>query len=303
MGSHKIQTDMGTTGSTLSMGKIKWLTISGLLLGAILFYWGFKERLPHVGKDNLSYDISGRWELPSELREISAIDWLDNSRIGAVQDEEGTIFIYDLNKKGITDKIEFGLPGDYEGLAIAGKDAYVLESNGRISEIKNFLGPDRTVDSYETFFNSENNMETLELDVDRNRLLMAPKDRDPNSGRSKGIYTFSLDSKKVDYQPAFKIDMGDKVLRRFGKNDLYRTFRPSDLAIRPQTKEIYVLEGSQPKLLILDADGNAKAAYTLDKKVFPRPEGITFGADGTLFISSEGKKGASGTLTQLKLHQ
>jgi hypothetical protein len=148
------------------------------------------------GRTNLSYDITGRWKLPSELLEVSAIDWLDNSRIAALQDEDGIIFIYDLKKKEITDKIEFGLPGDYEGLAIDGKDAYVLESNGRISEIKNFLDPDRTVDSYETFFGSENNMETLELDVDRNRLLMAPKDRDPSSGRSKGIYAFSLDTKK-----------------------------------------------------------------------------------------------------------
>lgn len=294
---------MGTTGSTLSMGKIKLLTISGLLLGAILFYWGFKERLPLAGKDNLSYDITGRWKLPSELLEVSAIDWLDNSRIAALQDEDGTIFIYDLKKKEITDKIEFGLPGDYEGLAIDGKDAYVLESNGRISEIKNFLDPDRTVDSYETFFGSENNMETLELDVDRNRLLMAPKDHDPNSERSKGIYAFSLDTKKVVSEPVFNIDMGDKVLKRFRDNDLYKTFRPSDLAIHPKTKEIYVLEGSKPKLLILDADGIAKSAYALDKKVFPRPEGITFGTDATLYIYSEGKKGAGGTLTELKLHQ
>jgi uncharacterized protein YjiK len=55
--------------------------------------------------------------------------------------------------------------------------------------------------------------------------------------------------------------------------------------------------------LILDADGNAKYAYVLDKKMFPQPEGITFGTDATLYISSEGKKGASGTLTELKLHR
>ncbi len=292
---------MGTTDNTPNMGKIKWLTISGLMLGAILFYRGFRERLPDAGRDNPTYDITGRWELPSELLEVSAIEWLDRSRIAALQDEDGTIFIYDLQKKEVTDKFEFGRPGDYEGLAIKGKDAYVLESNGRISEIKNFQGTDRTLDSYETFFDGENNMETLELDKDNNRLLMAPKDRDPNSERTKGIYAFSLDTKKMVSGTAFKIDMGDKVLKRFRENDLYSTFRPSDLAIHPKTKEIYVLEGSSPKLLILDVDGNAKYAYALDTRMFPQPEGLTFGTDGTLYISSEGKKGAGGTLTELKL--
>jgi len=285
------------------MGKIKLWTVSALLIGAVLLFWCFRDMMPNAGTNEVSYTIGDRWELPSELREISAIAWLDTDRIAAVQDEQGTIFIYDLGKREVAKKIEFGGPGDYEGLAIYQKDAYVLESNGRISEIKDFQSAGRTVNFYETSFNSDNNMESLGLDAGQDRLLMVPKDRDLASDRSKGIYPFDLDTKKLDSVPAFQIDMGDDVLKRFRKNDISKIFRPSDLAIRPGTKEIYVLEGASPKLLILDADGNAKKAYPLDKKSFPQPEGITCGPDGTLYISSEGKKGAGGTITELKLRR
>jgi len=300
---HEERNKMKATGNALNMGKIKLWTISGLLMGAVLIFLCFRDRMPNAGTNEVSYAIVDRWELPSELLEISAIAWLDTDRIAAVQDEQGTIFIYDLKKREVAKKIEFGRPGDYEGLAIHKKDAYVLESNGRISEIRNFQSAERTVSFYETSFKSANNMESLLLDAGQDRLLMVPKDRDLTSDRSKGIYPFALDTKKLDSVPAFKIDMGDDVLKRFRENDVGKTFRPSDLAIHPRTKEIYVLEGSRPKLLIMDADGNAKNAFSLDKKMFPQPEGITFGPDGTLYISSEGKKDTGGTITELKLRR
>jgi DNA-binding beta-propeller fold protein YncE len=152
-------------------------------------------------------------------------------------------------------------------------------------------------------FNTENNTESLQLDRELNRLLIAPKDRDPNSKASKGIYAFSLDSKKIVPEPLFRIDMGDEVFTRFREKESYKTFRPSDLAIHPLTKEIYVLEGSNPKLLILDAKGNAKKVYAIDKKIIPQPEGIAFDPDGTLYICSEGTKDGKGTITELQLDQ
>jgi len=294
---------MKGTGQTLNMGRIKLLTVVAILAVAALVFWGFNHMLPESRTDSASLDIVQRWELPSVLREISGIAWLDKDKVAAVQDENGVIFIYDLKQKSVTKEIAFAGGGDYEGLAINGKDAYVLRSDGTIFEIKDYASDGREVATYDTRFNSDNNMETLEFDKGNNRLLIAPKDHDPNSDRSKGVYVFSLEDKKVFSEADFIIDMGDRKLKRFRENNLWKTFRPSDLAIHPKTNEIYVLEGAKPKLLILDADGTPKNAYTLGENLFPQPEGITFAPDGRLYIASEGKKQGFGTITELKLHR
>ncbi|WP_373517901.1 SdiA-regulated domain-containing protein [Pricia sp.] len=285
------------------MNKMKLWTILGLGLGFILIIVLFTDMAPERNQGGLSFTVSQRWNLPSELDEISGIVYLENGKIAAVQDEDGIIFIYDLNEKKVDREIAFGDKGDYEGLAVNKADAYVLRSDGTIIEIKNFENADRTVNTYRTPFSGKNNVEALELDVERNSLLISPKDMDLGSDRYKGVYGFSLETKKIESEPLFKLDMGDKALKRFRENDLAKTFRPSDLAIHPKTKEIYMLEGSKPKLLILDADGNVKNAYGLDKKMFPQPEGITFDNEGSLYIASEAKKGGNGTITQLKLKE
>ncbi len=285
------------------MNRMKVWTLLGLGLGFVLIIAVFTDMAPQRKQSDLSFTVSQRWNLPSELDEISGIAWLNDDKMAAVQDEDGIIFLYDLKEKKIEKRILFGGPGDYEGLAVHQQDAYVLRSDGTIFAIQDFENSNKTVKTYQTPFSEKNNMETMEFDMERNSLLISPKDRDLSSDRYKGVYAFSLDTKKMEKAPIIKLDMGDKTLKRFRENDLYKTFRPSDLAIQPKTKEIYILEGSKPKLLILDAVGNAKNAYILDKKMFPQPEGIAFGTDGSLYISSEAKKEGNGTITELKLKE
>ncbi len=285
------------------MNRMKVWTLLGLGLGFVLIIAVFTDMAPQRKQGDLSFTVSQRWNLPSELDEISGIAWLNDDKMAAVQDEDGVIFIYDLKEKKIEKTIIFGGPGDYEGLAVHQQDAYVLRSDGVIFAIQDFETSNKTVKTYQTPFSDKNNMETMEFDMKRNSLLISPKDRDLSSDRYKGVYAFSLDTKEMEKTPVIKLDMGDKTLKRFRENELYKTFRPSDLAIHPKTNEMYMLEGSKPKLLILDADGNAKNAYKLDKQLFPQPEGITFSTDGSLYISSEAKNEGNGTITRLKLKE
>ncbi|HET8736550.1 MAG TPA: SdiA-regulated domain-containing protein [Pricia sp.] len=281
------------------MTRIKLITILGIVLALLVIFLGFNGRFSQR-HGNAYYTVKDRWQLPFTLQEVSGIVWLGDHKVAAVQDEDGSIFIYDLKAKQVEEEIEFGDPGDYEGIAVKDADAFVLRSDGAILEINNFRDGQRTVKTYETRFTERNNMESLAIDPDENRLLISPKDHDLDSDNFKGIYAFSLENKKLASQPVLRIDLTDSILSRFRDNDLYKTFRPSDLAIHPKSKEIYVLEGTKPKLLILGADGNPKKAYALDKKMFPQPEGITFSPNGTLYISSEGKKDTHGTITQLE---
>jgi len=292
---------MTTSNKTLNMAKVKFWTIAAIVFSMAFLFMNFRDWVPYDSADKVAYEISGRWELPAELREVSGISWMDENQIAAIQDEDGIIFIYDLEKKKVIEEIKFGGAGDYEGLAIEGDNAYVLESDGTITIIENFEEEDRKVTSYETNFNEKNNMESLWLDFPENQLLVIPKDRDINSDNMKGVYAFSLDEYKLAYKPVMQLNMNDQVLKHFREKKVYKNFRPSDIAIHPKTKQIYMLEGAKPKLLILDKNGVAKKGYSLNKKVFPQPEGITFSPDGELYISSEGKKDGVGTITKLKL--
>jgi uncharacterized protein YjiK len=280
---------------------IKMVIFMSLTLCGLFLFLGFKNFRHSENQSYKSYEIINRWQLPSELREISGMEWLENDQIAAVQDEDGILFIYDLKEKKITERIEFGKPGDYEGLALMNENAYVLESNGNITEIKNYQNPDREITYLQTAFRSNNNTESLEADQVNSRLLIMSKDRDLNSDRIKGIYTLSLKNRKFDSEAVYQVSMDDEVLKQFKDEDLKKTFRPSDLAIHPVTRDIYILDGTKPKLLILDDQGIVKRSISFHEDDFPQPEGITFSPDGTLYISSEGKKNSNGTISELRL--
>ncbi|HZH01113.1 MAG TPA: hypothetical protein VEY32_08525, partial [Flavisolibacter sp.] len=78
-------------------------------------------------------------------------------------------------------------------------------------------------------------------------------------------------------------------------------FNPSGMAIHPQTGDIYIVEGTHPKLLIMDRRGNIKTLHPLQSSSFQQPEGITFSPSGETYISNEGGKG-KGNILLVNLH-
>lgn len=241
------------------------------------------------GIDN--YTISETWQLPEELNEVSGIVWIDNHTLACVQDENGMIYIYDLDEKSVSDEIPFAGNGDYEGIARHHNDLYVMQSDGLLYEIKDWKATNKIVSSYQTDFKSSNNMESLTYSSKDKCLLTVPKDKDVDEN-FKGIYKISLSSKTVDINtPAYKIDMNADALKPYKGKKTHKNFNPSEIAVHPKTNDIYVLEGKNPKLMILDSLGNLKTVYKLDEINFPQPEGMTFSEDGDLYISNESSNG------------
>src|SRR6218665_1128781 len=76
--------------------------------------------------------------LPDTLHEISGVTCIDSLTLGCIQDENGILFIYDLEKREIKSQFTFELDGDYEGLAKVNNDMYVLRSDGAIFEVNEF---------------------------------------------------------------------------------------------------------------------------------------------------------------------
>jgi len=242
-----------------------------------------------------------KWEMPKELAEISGLSYIDDKRFACVQDELGTIFIYNIATSSVEKEIPFGAAGDYEGLAVVGETVWVLRADGKLFEVSNMNAAKPVVKEYSTHLTMKQDSEGLCYDKKNNRLLIAIKGAEPDTEDYKGIYAFDLASKKMDQQPLFKIDLLDKVFETNGSGKKKRgSMNPSGIAIHPASGDMYITDGRDPKLLIMDAAGTIKKLYSLNTKQFSQPEGITFNSAGDLFISNEGTK-QPGNILQVKI--
>ncbi|MDQ3290507.1 MAG: SdiA-regulated domain-containing protein, partial [Bacteroidota bacterium] len=115
--------------------------------------------------------ILEKWDMPAVLKEVSGIAYLGPNRFACVQDEAGTVFIYNTANSKIEKEIPFGGSGDYEGITVTGKSAYVVSSNGTLYEIEDLEQDKPKVKTYSTSLTAEQNVEGLCYDKKGNRLL------------------------------------------------------------------------------------------------------------------------------------
>lgn len=283
------------------MQKSAVLIILGVFAVVAIIYFSFDGIAPNrdfPGAENVHIDKT--WKLPILLEEVSGISWIDEERIACVEDEEAIIFIFNTKTSLIEKQIAFGEDGDYEGVTVAEKDAYVLRSDGTIFEVQNFLQDSIVINEYKTGLPPEFNFEGICYDKRKNRLLLAIKDRDDKV--SKPIYSFNLSTKKVEENPAFEIPFNATQFKVLNQEINHQIIRPSEVAIHPKNGDIYVLEGTNPKLLILNSKGNIKKLHILKEEQFAQPEGLTFDAAGNLYISNEGA-GGLGNILQVNLNK
>ena len=284
-----------------------------LLLGnkrdAFSFLGESKTKMEKTKKDKSKIEeqvspgisISKKWDMPRELLEISGLSYIDDSRFACVQDEQGTIFIYNIVSSSVEKEIPFGGVGDYEGLAVVGEAVWVLRADGKLFEVRNIDGEKPSVKEYSTHLTIKQDSEGLCYDKKNNRLLIAIKGAELTTDDYKGIYAFDLSTKKMAQQPAFKIDLLNDVFENNGSGKKKKgSFNPSGIAIHTLNGDMYLTDGRNSKLLISDAAGKIKKLYQLSTSEFPQPEGITFNTAGDLFISNEGTK-QPGNILQVKI--
>lgn len=240
--------------------------------------------------------IIERWDLPAQLKEVSGIALVDESRFACIQDEEGKIFIYNFIDKKIEKEIPFADAGDYEDVAIVGSTAWVLRADGKLFEVP-MTGDKVSGKEYNTTLTAEQNVEGLAYDEKGKRLLLAIKDDEPGNKNYKGIYAFDLTSRQFNGTPVFRIDITNELLQtNDGKK---KTIKPSAVGVHPTTGDIYLTDGPKSRLLIMNANGDVKQWISLGKE-FEQPEGIAFNTDGDLYISNEGSNGP-GNIMKVKV--
>lgn len=290
----------------------------GVLFLSFAFFWNHynsdpqapsSEQVSAKGKrqkgrkaENSSPEVKviNKWMLPAILEEVSGIAYLSKDRFACVQDETGTIFIYNTGTSKIEREVPFAGAGDYEGVTLAGKTAYVVRSDGKLYEVDNIESANPKVKQYDTPLTEEHNVEGLCFDQQHNRLLLAIKGSEPGDQHYKGIYAFDLSIKKMAAVPVYKINLTDAVFKNTKAKKKESIMRPSEINVHPLTGDVYITEATNPKILVMDAKGNNKALYNLSKANFSQPEGFTFSPAGELFISNEGKK-ESGNILQVQI--
>lgn len=257
------------------------------------------------------HDICGNFDfnhptelikLPSKLKEISGIAFLSKNKIVCVQDEKGTVFIYDIRKDKLKESIDFGGNKDYEAVANANETIYVLRSNGDIYEIDSLESNGVEAITYHTFLSKVNNCEGMCYDTNHNRLLIACKGR-PEKGSAKkyekAVYAFDLITKKMIETPVLVFDP-ETIIEASKKSDQNSSIRetkgeslfdPSEIAIEPSTGNYFILSSVGKRLAVFSATGQLICASNLDPEIYKQPEGLAFSSAGDLVISDEGKNG------------
>ena len=276
--------------------------ISVLGVGLVSIF-AFTEKSLENTEPAFEYEILQKWELPEVLEEVSGIAWMEDNRIACVQDENGTIFFYNLKTSELENSsVNFAGGGDYEGITVVGKDAYVLRSDGVIFEVLGFQERDPKVKKHVTQTNRLPgiNIEGLCADPANNRLILAVKERE-ELPEQKEIFAFPLNKKDSESDPLFLVDLSSPIFEKVN-DQLEKKFAPGEIGTHPKTEEYYILDGTRPKLLIAEKDGTLKELYILDPKDFGNPEGLTFNPEGDLFISNEAEN-APANILQVSLNR
>lgn len=260
------------------------------------------------------------WELPKKLIEISGLSFIDKQRIACIQDEKGNVYVFNLKTGEIEQKIDFGDDGDYEGIEIIENDAWILKSNGTLYKVKDYLkDAEPHVKKYATVLSGKNDAEGLTFDPINNSLLIACKGHpfvDDKAGKEfKAIYSFDLKRKQIDLKPFLLIEMdtikyyknyntmarlGIELLAYFDASKGDVSFQPSGIAIHPISGNIFVLASVGNLLIVYSRAGEMLTMTALKSKFHPKPEGICFSSDGTLYIANEGDDNSKGTILKFK---
>lgn len=243
----------------------------------------FDKTVNHTGSDVV---IQQKWELPASLLEVSGIAYMGRNRFACVQDELGIIYIYNTSSSAIEKEIPFSGPGDFEGITLNGNTAYIVRSDAVLFEVDMMSGKTR---EYNTHFTAGKNVESIFYQAGKNRLLIAAKEPDRDDANLKGIFAFDLQTKNIKAQPVTVINLDNDLLDSKAGGKKKKKFMPSAIAVHPLNNDLYILDGPKSRLMVTESNGKIKQVYALGKD-FYKPEGISFGPGGDLYISNEGKK-------------
>jgi uncharacterized protein YjiK len=237
--------------------------------------------------------------LPHALDEVSGLSLAkQEGSFWAVHDERGTLFRISARDGSILQELNIGKAGDYEGVEEVEGKVYVGRADGTIFVVDP-QGKEVEQLDFKASLGKSCDMEGLGYEPSKKRLLLACKKESPSSSKDAktfDIHGVDLASKELQKEPAFVISaqaIDQYVKAHPDRADLQKVkgknFGPSGIAVHPKTGEIAIISGVGNSIVFLDAKGAVTRVDRLEPSVHPQPEGVTYGADGTLFITNEAR--------------
>jgi len=243
-------------------------------------------------------------ELPGMLLEVSALTDVDANAVACLQDEQGTVYRVDLGTGAVSTLATFSGPGDFEGLTRVGDEYFALRSDGLVFHLR----PENGVFAMRDTFRLDvmhNDLEGLGYDEVNKRILVSPKDvtkGGPELRDRRVLYAFDPHDREHPVAEVLQLSLQKLMAQATAKGIVIPTkqrddgrevpalkLRYSSVAVHPRSGHYYLLSAVDRSLLVVDRAGDLVHLAWLDERLLPKPEGITFLANGDLVLSSEGK--------------
>jgi hypothetical protein len=242
-----------------------------------------------------------RYRVRQSMQEISGIVMApDEHHILSINDEEGKIYSIDVDADKAYPTSKFDKSGDYEDLATTGTDWFVLKSNGNLYHINGMFTDTVDATHYKMPLSGKREFESLYFDARDSSLVAVCKNcEDDKREGFTTAYRFRLNTMEYDTVPAYRINVAD-IARLIGGDVGH--FRPSAAAVHPIEHRLYIVSAINRLLVITDLDGKVQEAYNIRHRKFPQPEGISFTANGDMYISNEAVDESQASILKFKYH-
>lgn len=239
---------------------------------------------------NLKAETATRLKLPDRLREISGLAMTRDNRLLAHNDERGIIFEIDYRNGaivkafGLTD-LRNPVAGDFEGIAVADDQIYLVTSSGRLYECREGADGETVLfNVYTTGVGRDCEIEGLAYEPgERALLLMCKSPRSPELAGQLAIYRWSIDTKQL-------VDDGHTLIpiTDFSRHIKGKKFQPSGIERHPVSGNYFIVAARQAAIAEITPKGHVVAVMKFPAEWHRQVEGITFAPDYTLIVSDEG---------------
>jgi uncharacterized protein YjiK len=225
------------------------------------------------------------WIMPPELREISGLVLAPDGRVFTHDDEVSKIYVIDP-RRGILLKqftIGTGIRGDFESIAMAGNDIYLLESDGVLYQFQE--GEDGAGVPYsvvDLHLKKQCEFESMVYEADSAWLVMPCKNaKDKSLEHNLVIYRWRLSGPQSSRLSMITIPFAQLI----GSNK-WKSLHPSDITIDPTSGNFVMITSHEKALIEMTTAGDLVRSEPLPSG-HNQPEGIAITKDSILMLSDE----------------